>query len=57
MLPSQRRHRDYKYYIHPKQGFSHEIVNELKNKIKDFSDIEHFMVILFDEMKIQENLV
>ena len=29
----------------------------LKNKIKDFSDIECFMVIFFDEMKIQENLV
>ena len=29
----------------------------LKNKIKDFSDTEPFMVILFDEMKIQENLV
>ena len=26
-------------------------------KIKDFSDIERFMVILSDEMKIQENLV
>ena len=29
----------------------------MKNKIKDFSDIELFMVILFDEMKIQQNLV
>ena len=57
VLPSRRRLRDYKNYIHPKQGFNHEIINELKNKIKDFSDIERFMVILFDEMKIQENLV
>ena len=57
VLPSQRRLRDYKNYIHPKQRFNHEIVNELKNKIKNFSDIERFMVILFDEMKIQENLV
>ena len=54
VLPSQRRLRDY---IRPKQGFNHEIINELKNKIKYFSDIEHFTVILFDEMKIQENLV
>ena len=57
VLPSQRRLRDYKNYIRPKQGFNHEIINELKNKIKHFSDIERFMVILFDEMKIQENLV
>ena len=57
VLPSQRRLRDYENYIHPKQGFNHEIINQLKNKIKHFSDIERFMVILFDEMKIQENLV
>ena len=56
VLQSQRRLQDYKNYIHPKQGFKHEKINELKNKIKDFSDIECFMVI-FDEMKIQENLV
>ena len=53
VLPSQRRLRDYKSYIRPKQGFNHEIIN----KIKYFSDIERFMVILFDEMKIQENLM
>ena len=29
----------------------------MKNKIKDFSGFERFMVILSDEMKIQENLV
>ena len=29
----------------------------MKHKIKYFSDIERFMVILFDEMKIQENLM
>ena len=40
-----------------KKGFNHKIINELKNKIKGFSDIELFMVILFDEMKIQENLM
>ena len=57
VLPSQRRLRDYESYIHPKQGFNHEIINELKHKIKYFSDIERFMVILFDEMKIQENLM
>ena len=57
VLPSQRRLQDYKSYIHPKQGFNHEKIHELKNKIKDFSNIERFMMILFDEMKIQENLV
>ena len=37
VLPSQRKLGDYKNYIHPKQGFNHEKINELKNKIKDFS--------------------
>ena len=55
VFPSQRRLRDYKSFIHPKQGFNHEIINELKNKIKDIIDIERFIFILFDEMKIQEN--
>ena len=57
VLPSQGRLQDYKNYIHPKQCFNHEIINELKNKINDFSDIKLFMVILSDELKIQENLV
>ena len=48
--------QEYNKYIHPKQGFNHEIINEFKNKIKDFSDIELFMVILFDKIKVQENL-
>ena len=56
-MPSQRRLQNYKNYTHPKQGFNHEIINELKNKIKNFSDIERFILILFDEIKIQENLV
>ena len=56
VLPSQRRLRDYENYIQPKQRFNHEIINELKNNTKDFSDIERFTVTLFDEMKIQENL-
>ena len=57
VLTRQIRLRDYKIYIHPIQGFNHGKINELKNKIKDFSDSERFMVVLFDEIKIQENLV
>ena len=56
-VKKKRRHQEYNNHIHPKQGFIHEIINELKNKIKDFSDIEPFMVILFDKIKVQENLV
>ena len=56
-VKKKRRHQEYNNHIHPKQGFNHEIINELKNKIKDFSDIELFMVILFDKINVQENLV
>ena len=57
ILPSRRRLRDYKNYIRPERGFNKNIINELKNKIKNFSDNEKFFVILMDEMKIQSNLV
>ena len=57
ILPSRRRLRDYKNYIRPKQGFNKDIIIELRDKVKDFSDSERFVIILFDEMKIQQNLV
>ena len=57
ILPSRRRLRDYKNYIKPQRGFNPEIIHELRRKISDFSDIEKFVVLLMDEMKIQENLV
>ena len=57
MLPSRRRLRDYKNYIKPQCGFNSGIVNELRNKIKSFSENEKFVVLLMNEMKIQENLV
>ena len=52
VLPSQIILRDYKNYIHPKQRFNHEIIKELKNKNKVFSDTERFMMVLSNEMKL-----
>ena len=57
ILPSRRRLRDYKNYIKPQRGFNPEIVAELRNKTKGFSEKEKFIVLLMDEMKIQKNLV
>ena len=57
ILPSKRRLRDYKNYIRPQQSFNPDIIAELNEKIKRFSDEEKFVTLLFDEMKIQENLV
>ena len=57
ILPSRRRLRDYKNYITPKRGFNPQIVAELKSKVKDISDFEKYVVLLFDEIKLQEQLV
>ena len=48
---------DYKKYIRPNRGFNPDIVNELAKKSASFSEIERYVTILFDEMKIQENSV
>ena len=49
--------RDYKNYIRPTRGFNPNVVNELAKKTASFSEIKRYVTILFDEMKIQENLV
>ena len=38
ILPSRRCLRDYKNYIRPQRGFNKDIVNELLEKVKHFSD-------------------
>ena len=57
ILPSRRRLRDYKNYIRPQQGFNKNVINELKNIVSNFSNIERYIILLMDEMKVQENLV
>ena len=57
ILPSQRTLRDYRNYIRPRQGFNPAVVKELATKTSSFSESEKFVTILFDEMKVQEDLV
>ena len=57
IFPSRRRLRDYKNHIKPQWGFNQEIIQELRSKIKYFSEQEKFVAMLMDEMKIQENLL
>ena len=57
ILPSRRCLRDYKNYIRPLRGFYKNIVNELLEKFKHFSDNKKKNFMLMDEMKYQENLV
>ena len=57
VLPSSRTLQDYKNYIKPKTGFSSQVVNHLKERTKDYFDIERYIVQLSDEKKIKSNLV
>ena len=57
VLPSLRTLRDYKHYIHPTRGFNPAVINNLAKKTANFSGPERFVTILFDNMKIQEDLV
>ena len=57
VLPSQRTLRDYKNIIRPERGFNPKLIQDLAEKVADFTFIEQFVIILMDEMKIQEDLV
>ena len=57
ILPSQRILRDYKNSIRPKRGFNNEIILELKELTDSFFDIQRYVAMYFDEMKIQAGLV
>ena len=48
---SLRTLRDYKNYIKPTRGFNSAV------KTSSFQPMERFVYIIFDEMKIQEDLV
>lgn len=56
-LPSRRTLRDYKNAIKPSTGFNPQVVNELINQTKHLSGYTRYMVLPFDEVKIQQNLV
>lgn len=56
-LPSQRTLRDYRNSIRPKTGFQAEVVEELKVQAHSYFDVQRYVVLLFDEMKVMSNLV
>ena len=57
VIPSLRTLRDYKNYIKPTRGFNPAVIMELATKTSSFQLMERFVSIIFDEMKIQEDLV
>lgn len=56
-LPSRRTLRDYRNAIKPTTRINHKIVEELKKLTSNFSSSQRNIVLSFDEMKIQENLI
>ena len=57
ILPSERVLRDYKNYFTPKAGINNDNVEELKKKVSAFSEVQRYIVLVMDEMKIQSGLV
>ena len=57
VLPSQRTLKDYRNCIRPKARFQEEVIEELKDLINSYFDVQRYIVLLFDEMKIMSNLV
>lgn len=57
VLPSQRRLRDYRNAIRPQRGFQAEVVEVLKSETESYFDVQRYVILLFDEMKIMANLV
>lgn len=57
VLPSQRRLRDYRNVIKPKRGFQKEVIDELIIEANNYFDVQRYVVLLFDEMKVLANLV
>jgi hypothetical protein len=57
VLPSERTLRDYRNFFKPKPGFNEEKVTQLQDQTSQLFDVQRYVVLSFDEMKIQSNLV
>ena len=56
-LPTLRTLRDYKNAIHPTTGFIMKVFEKLCKTAEILQRFQRFVVLSFDEMKIQQNLV
>ncbi len=57
VLPSERVLRDYKNYFKPKPGINMENIECVREKVRSFSEVQRYVVLVMDEMKIQSSLV
>ena len=56
-LSSSRTLRDYKNAIKPSAGFNSKVIEELIKTSSKLKDHQRFVVLSFDEIKIQSDLV
>ena len=56
-LPSRRTLRDYRNAIKPAVGFNKAVIEELSRTTCQLSGVQQFVVLGFDEMKVQSKLV
>ncbi len=57
VLLSERVLRDYHNYFKPKSGFNVENINILKDITMQLFDVQRYVVLSFDKIKMQSNLV
>ena len=58
-LPSERALRDYTHFIKPHTGFSYEVDQQLQReaKLDSIPDFKRHVCLVFDEVKVKEDLV
>ena len=57
VLPSTRTLRDYRNFIKPQTGFLRQVIEDLINTTSSYFDVQRYVILLFDEMKVKSNLV
>ena len=57
VLPSERTLRDYRNFFKPKPGFHQENIQKLTETTTQLFDVQRYVAVSFDEMKIHSNLV
>ena len=56
-LPSERTLRDYTHCYKEHLGFQKDVLLQLAKETKDLEDSRRFVSVIFDEMKVKQDLV
>ena len=56
-LPGESTFRDYSNTVHPKEGFSDDIIEEVVKATKGLKNHQRWVVLMHDEMSVKADLV